>query len=65
MHLTGDKGTLLDRMDNREGHFMPSTLLDSQLDTIEELRAQERGMVVDVSNPPARIARMVVAQLDL
>lgn len=62
VHLTGDKGLLLDRMGERE-HFMPPTLLESQLDTLEPLGDDEPGMVVDVANPPDRIARMVLAQL--
>lgn len=64
VHLEGDKGLLLERMGSRE-HFMPPELLESQLDTLEPLRADERGMRVDIANPPARIARMVMAQLDL
>lgn len=64
VHLVGDKGLLLERMGSRE-HFMPSSLLESQLDTLEDLGPDERGMVVDVANPPERIARMVLAQLDL
>ena len=64
VHLVGDKGLLLERMGSRE-HFMPSSLLESQLDTLEDLGEDERGMVVDVANPPERIARMVLAQLDL
>lgn len=64
LHLVGDKGLLLERMGSRD-HFMPPSLLESQLDTLEPLGADERGMLADVANPPARIARMVVAQLDL
>lgn len=64
VHLVGDKGLLLERMGARE-HFMPPSLLESQLDTLEPLREDERGMLVDVANPPERIARMVLAQLDL
>lgn len=64
VHLTGDKGMLLERMETRE-HFMPSSLLESQLDTLEPLDPDERGVVVDVVNPAARLARMVLAQLDL
>lgn len=32
--LNVDKTTLLNRLNNREGHFMPSSLLDSQLNTL-------------------------------
>lgn len=64
VHLVGDKGLLLERMSSRE-HFMPPSLLESQLDTLEPLEADERGAVYDVANPQERLARMVLAQLDL
>lgn len=64
VHMVGDKGLLLERMSSRE-HFMPPTLLESQLDTLEPLQPDELGMEVDVANPPARIAAMVLARLDL
>lgn len=61
----GDKGLLLERMQTREDHFMPPSLLESQLDTLEMLEEDERGVVMDIANPPERIIRMVLAQLDL
>lgn len=64
VHLVGEKSLLLERMETREDHFMPPELLESQLDTLEPLEADERGVLVDVANPPGRIGRMVVAQLD-
>lgn len=64
VHLVGDKGLLLERMGARE-HFMPPSLLESQLDTLESLEPDERGAVYDVANPPDRLVRMVLAQLDL
>ncbi len=65
VHLHGDKGLLLDRMESREGHFMPPTLLESQLETLERLEDDERGIVVDIANPTDRQARLVLTQLDL
>ncbi|GGK77965.1 gluconokinase [Ornithinimicrobium pekingense] len=64
VHMHGDKGLLLERMESRE-HFMPPTLLESQLDTLEMLAPDERGIVVDIANPVERAVRMVMAQLDL
>ncbi len=64
VHLTGDKGLLLERMQGRE-HFMAPSMLESQLDTLEQLGADEKGMVQDVANLPGRIAAVVAAQLDL
>lgn len=64
VHLVGDKGLLLQRMESRE-HFMPSSLLESQLDTLEPLQPDEEGLVVDVAQAPERIAAMVLARLGL
>lgn len=64
VHLVGDQGLLLQRMSVRE-HFMPSSLLDSQLDTLEPLRPDEPGMTVDVEQALAIIAEQVVADLGL
>ncbi|MEC5151590.1 hypothetical protein RCH22_003231 [Cryobacterium psychrotolerans] len=36
--------------------FMPTTLLDSQLDTLEPLDSDERGILIDVARPPAEEA---------
>ncbi|HSY15696.1 MAG TPA: gluconokinase, partial [Jatrophihabitantaceae bacterium] len=33
--LVGSRALLADRIGHREGHFMPASLLDSQLDTLE------------------------------
>jgi gluconokinase len=46
--LTGDKSLLGERMENRE-HFMPASLLASQIDTLEPLEDGERGAIVDVT----------------
>lgn len=35
----------------RSDHFMPATLLDSQLATLEPLESDEPGAVVDVDQP--------------
>ncbi|MGZ5398650.1 MAG: gluconokinase [Nocardioides sp.] len=64
VHLTGDKGLLLERMGARE-HFMPPSLLESQLDTLEPLQDDEPGVTADVAEAPEAIARRVVAEFDL
>lgn len=63
VHMHGDKGLLLERMEARH-HFMPPSLLESQLDTLELLEPDERGVVVDVAHPVGRAARIVVAHLE-
>lgn len=64
VHATGDKHMILDRMNARD-HFMPPSLLESQLDTLEPLQPGEQGMDVDPALPVDRLAAMVLARLDL
>jgi len=48
IHLHGSRETLQERLENREDHFMPTTLLDSQLSTLENLAADEPGQQFDI-----------------
>ncbi|WP_326596763.1 gluconokinase [Streptomyces sp. NBC_01803] len=52
LHLTGDRDVIHRRMSERKGHYMPPSLLDSQLAALEPLRADEAGADVDISGPP-------------
>lgn len=54
--LDGDRALLAARMAARPGHFMPVSLLDSQLATLEPLQPEERGLRLDVSRSPAELA---------
>ena len=49
--LDADAETRRERMAHRTGHFMPASLLDSQLATLEPLQPDERGAVIDVTPP--------------
>jgi gluconokinase len=51
VHLDAPFEVLADRMQHRTKHFMPATLLKSQIDTLEPLGDDESGAVVDVSPP--------------
>lgn len=51
LHLHADFDVLLDRMSERQKHFMPTSLLQSQFDTLEPLQPDELGAVVDVAPP--------------
>ena len=64
VHLHGDPGLLLERMGGRD-HFMPPSLLESQLDILEPLADDEAGLVVDPVDPPQQIADQVLSRLDL
>lgn len=51
VHLHADVEVLAARMAQRTKHFMPTSLLDSQMETLEPLEADELGSVVDVEPP--------------
>ncbi|MEV7800096.1 gluconokinase, GntK/IdnK-type [Microbacterium foliorum] len=60
VHLHGSDALLAERAAGRTDHFMPPSLLRSQLDTLEAVDADEVAVVVDVGRPPAEIARAAV-----
>jgi gluconokinase len=55
IHLHGSRGLLAERMARRRGHFMPPSLLDSQLATLEMPAPDERAITIDVAQPPDAI----------
>lgn len=61
--LTGSRELLVARLSKREDHFMPPSLLDSQLATLEPLGEDEAGVVVDIDDEPIDIARAAAAAL--
>ncbi len=64
VHLAGDRDVLFSRMNAREDHFMPATLLDSQLATLEDLEKDERGFVVDIDADVDTIVNTAISQLE-
>ncbi|WP_425864773.1 gluconokinase [Arthrobacter sp. TWP1-1] len=68
IHLDGGAELIGERMQGREGHFMPPTLLPSQLATLEPLTANELAagsLRLDISNSPEEIVAAVLAGLTL
>jgi len=61
--LTAPPAVIESRLDHRVGHFMPASLLESQLDALEPLRADEPGAVVDATGTPAETAAAIEALL--
>ena len=53
--LDGSRELLASRMAARPGHFMPASLLDSQLATLEPPTADEHPVTVDVAVPVSEI----------
>ncbi|MFG2605243.1 gluconokinase [Streptomyces sp. NPDC048514] len=64
LHLTGDRKLIEDRMAQRQGHFMPTALLDSQFATLQPLEQDEAGVSVDVGGSPQEITERAVRALD-
>lgn len=63
VHLTGSPGTIAGRLAARAHEFMPGTLLESQLATLEALDQDEAHILADISLAPERLVASVVAQL--
>jgi carbohydrate kinase (thermoresistant glucokinase family) len=61
--LNGPYELLSKRLANRRGHFMPPSLLKSQLETLELLEPDESGVVLDISEKPEELARQAAALL--
>jgi gluconokinase len=60
VHLSGSRATLEERLARRHGHFMPPSLLDSQLATLEPLAPDERGFSVSIEQRPLEIVEEIV-----
>lgn len=58
VYLRGDKSLIASRLRNRSDHFMPTALLESQLDTLEEPSGPE-VTTVDLALPPEEIVASV------
>ncbi|MFC3703327.1 gluconokinase [Devosia honganensis] len=50
VHLAGDKAVIAERMAARSGHYMPTSLLDSQFATLEAPGADE-AITLDIVKP--------------
>tara|TARA_B100000315_G_scaffold228427_1_gene237118 strand:+ start:116 stop:613 length:498 start_codon:yes stop_codon:yes gene_type:complete len=55
--LTGPRDTIEQRLESRPGHFMPSQLLDSQLEILEE---PDWAITVSVTNTPDGIVKEII-----
>ena len=62
-HVRADPELIRERMERRTGHYMPASLLDSQVATLEPLQPDEPGAVVSGIAPPAEVAADVLTAL--
>lgn len=63
VHLAGPRALLAERMAGRRGHFMPPSLLDSQLALLEPLQADEPGFSAPIDRPVEAIVDDIVTRL--
>ncbi|WP_327101657.1 gluconokinase [Nocardia vinacea] len=61
--LTADREQLIERMAHRHGHYMPLSLLDSQLAALEPLESAERGAVLSADQAPEKVAQAAATLL--
>jgi carbohydrate kinase (thermoresistant glucokinase family) len=64
VHLAGSRELLVQRMRARTEHFMPPSLLESQLSTLQPLEANERGIQVDVTPSPTILVGEILTTLN-
>jgi gluconokinase len=60
--LKGERGLIAERLAGRRGHYMPASLLDSQLATLEEPAPDEHAWVCDIRDTPQDIVAALVAR---
>jgi len=60
VYLAGSRELLAERLAKRRGHFMPASLLESQLATLEEPAPDEDAWVCDIRETPDAIVADLV-----
>lgn len=61
VHLAGDQQVVSRRVAGRPGHFMPASLVASQFATLEPLRPDEHGVVLDLTHDVDRLVEDYLA----
>ncbi len=62
--VTADPDLIRERIEHRSGHYMPASLLDSQLSTLEPLADDEPGARISGAGSPASVVDELLAVLD-
>jgi gluconokinase len=63
VHLHGTPALLAQRTAQRVGHYMPASLLDSQLAILDPPGPDEHALAFDIAEPPEQVVAQVVASL--
>jgi gluconokinase len=62
-HVTVDADLLRERVESRTGHYMPSSLLESQLATLQPLQDDEPGTSISGAGTPDAVVDEVLTRL--
>lgn len=63
IELDGARELIEQRMRVRLGHFMPTSLLDSQFHDLEPLQPDEQGLRVAIADTPDAVTQTILEQL--
>jgi len=63
VYLRGGRDLIAQHVAERQGHFMPASLLRSQIDTLEEPEPSEDPLTIDAGEPSNRIAEEIIRRL--
>jgi gluconokinase len=63
VYLHGSRAVIEERMRARSGHFMPTSLVESQFAALEPPEPDERAITVDIAGEPDDIVGAIIAGL--
>jgi ribose 5-phosphate isomerase A len=63
VYLRGGRDLMAEHLAGRSGHFMPPSLLQSQIDTLEEPGPDEEPLTVDAGHPADQVAAEIIRLL--
>jgi gluconokinase len=61
--LRGERSLIAERLAGRTGHYMPASLLESQITTLEEPSPDEDAWVIDVNDSPENIIAALITHV--
>jgi gluconokinase len=65
VYLHGSRAVIAQRLTRRQGHYMPSSLLDSQFADLEPPDPDENSLWIDIGSSAADQARQIIETLSL
>ena len=65
IYLAGSRQLIARRMGARTGHFMPTSLLDSQFEALEVPGEDELKITIDISGTESEVVEQVISKLDV